>query len=198
MDALKWTFIRCWPLGPACEVNWDAWAAIGTLSAVVVALAFGFLSQRAAVRVARGRRAVAIHIARAQAKTLFDNIETLAANPGVAGNFWDQRIVGLVLHCAATVAGTCAELEKFMLDLDERRIELLAPLVSECRTIANEIYDLSRHDSLTQVGLADYSTRDTHRRALKVLDQEVEVMTVLDGTATPNRMRLPRSPRVGE
>ncbi|NYH49394.1 hypothetical protein [Xanthomonas arboricola] len=29
MDMLKWAVFRCWPLGPSCEVNWDAWAAVG-------------------------------------------------------------------------------------------------------------------------------------------------------------------------
>ncbi|WP_312681312.1 hypothetical protein [Stenotrophomonas chelatiphaga] len=37
-DFLYWTFVRCWPLGDKCEVNWDAWAALGTLLAVFVAL----------------------------------------------------------------------------------------------------------------------------------------------------------------
>ncbi|MDV3437322.1 hypothetical protein R1H25_17825 [Stenotrophomonas sp. C2852] len=37
-EFLYWTFVRCWPLGEKCEVNWDAWAAIGTCAAVVIAL----------------------------------------------------------------------------------------------------------------------------------------------------------------
>lgn len=37
-EFLWWTFIRCWPLGEKCEVNWDAWAAAGTVLAVFVAV----------------------------------------------------------------------------------------------------------------------------------------------------------------
>ncbi|PPU46810.1 hypothetical protein XarbCFBP7697_14250 [Xanthomonas arboricola] len=198
MEILKWVFVRCWPLGPSCQVDWDAWAAIGTLAAVVVALCFGLWGQFAAARLAKAKREIAIHIARAQAKALFDNIETLGGNPGVAANKWDERMVGFVLHGEATVASICAELEKVMLDLDEGRIELLAPLVSECRTMANEIHGLRRHGASEQVQLADYITRYTHRRAMRALDREVAVMTVLNGVATPNRMRLQRSPRPGE
>ncbi|MGW8276038.1 hypothetical protein [Xanthomonas axonopodis] len=38
MEMLKWAFVRCWPLGPSCEVNWDAWAAMGTMAGVLAAL----------------------------------------------------------------------------------------------------------------------------------------------------------------
>lgn len=48
-DFLWWTFVRCWPLGAKCEVNWDAWAAVGTCAAVVVALC-GPAVSRALVR----------------------------------------------------------------------------------------------------------------------------------------------------
>lgn len=39
METLRWALFRCWPLGPTCEVNWDAWAAIGTMVGVLTALA---------------------------------------------------------------------------------------------------------------------------------------------------------------
>lgn len=48
-DFLWWTFVRCWPLGEKCEVNWDAWAAAGTVLAVFVAV-FAPSIQRAFVR----------------------------------------------------------------------------------------------------------------------------------------------------
>ncbi|KGU41822.1 hypothetical protein NY95_12000 [Xanthomonas citri pv. fuscans] len=129
---------------------------------------------------------------------MFDEIETLGSNPGVAGNLWEPRVVAFVLHGATTVANTCAELEKIILDLDEGRIELLAPFVSECRTMANEIHGLRRHAATEQTQLADYATRHTHRRAMRALDRELAVMTVLNGAATQNRTRLQRSPRPGE
>lgn len=40
---------QCWWLSPTCVVNWDAWAAVGTCAAVLVAL-FGPAIQRLAVR----------------------------------------------------------------------------------------------------------------------------------------------------
>lgn len=48
-DFFWWTFVRCWPLGEKCEVNWDAWAAVGTCAAVAVALCGPAIS-RALVR----------------------------------------------------------------------------------------------------------------------------------------------------
>lgn len=48
-DFMWWTFVRCWPLGERCEVNWDAWAAVGTGAAVLVAL-FGPAIHRFFVR----------------------------------------------------------------------------------------------------------------------------------------------------
>lgn len=38
-NAWHWAFLRCGPLGPSCEVNWDAWAAMGTMAGVLTALA---------------------------------------------------------------------------------------------------------------------------------------------------------------
>ncbi len=38
LSAMKSGFSQCWLLSETCEINWDAWAAFGTLAAVVVAL----------------------------------------------------------------------------------------------------------------------------------------------------------------
>lgn len=48
-DFLWWAFVRCWPLGEKCEINWDAWAALGTVLAVFAAV-FAPSIQRAFVR----------------------------------------------------------------------------------------------------------------------------------------------------
>jgi len=48
-DFLWWAFVRCWPLGEKCEVNWEAWAALGTVLAVFAAVLAPSI-QRAFVR----------------------------------------------------------------------------------------------------------------------------------------------------
>ncbi|MEA9738643.1 hypothetical protein VDF74_06515 [Xanthomonas campestris pv. raphani] len=35
METLKWAFARCWPLSAACEINWDAWAVVIAVGALL-------------------------------------------------------------------------------------------------------------------------------------------------------------------
>ncbi|QGM06084.1 hypothetical protein [Stenotrophomonas maltophilia] len=44
MDLVKWTIIRCWPLGQECAVDWSAWAVGTSVLAVVATLFLGFMT----------------------------------------------------------------------------------------------------------------------------------------------------------
>lgn len=44
MESLKWVLVRCWPLGSSCEVNWDAWAAVGTWMVGLMAAAVAWIT----------------------------------------------------------------------------------------------------------------------------------------------------------
>ncbi|WP_313242069.1 hypothetical protein [Stenotrophomonas sp.] len=79
---------QCWWLSETCVVNWDAWAAVGTMLAVVVALGVGVLPEVNRRREGRARALGQMHLAETALETQLLHLgRAIAASQAAAFDF---------------------------------------------------------------------------------------------------------------
>jgi len=183
---------QCWWLSSTCAVNWDAWSAIGTLLAVVVALGLGIRTYWGDRTTAARRHRVATLMAKALARRLFDQAEALGNSPGVTHGIWDQAVVDFMLGRAQATIAHCEDVHRLLLDLDDASMSALADVVAEMRGIAEEVETLRTRDPQAQVAIAPFITRHVYDTAHAVVATEASVMKALGGEPAITRVQLHR------
>lgn len=181
---------QCWVLSENCVIWWDAWAAIGTIGATVVALALGGKSQLQEILTIRKRRSVAIKLATSHLASIFNQTYSMACNPGISSGMWDDRIVGFVQTSADIIESACEAVEKCLVDMDATQSEVVSDVIADSHMIVAVIQSLDREPMERRVEIADYYAKNIYDRAVALLDKEQDVMSSLGSISRDSRRIL--------
>lgn len=189
---------QCWWLSDTCVVNWDAWSAIGTGFAAVVALVIALASFRQNESISVRKRGVAVDICRVLMGRVFDEVNALGVNPGVIMGSWDERNVDFVQRSGNKLEQACRDVEGYLLDLPLKTSTLVAKVMTQARGLSEDVSGFDKHGMENRIQIGDLITRDIYSNALAILDQEGKVMTMLGGKATEGRVWMDQRARYPE
>jgi len=185
---------QCWVLSAECEANWDAWSAIGTVAATAVALAFGVHGVFSHAVATRKRGIVARNLLKALGARLFDEVEAIGSNDGVARGRWDQdgHTLNFVLGSATKLKSICQSAEALLLDADERVLTIWTSVVGESRGLAEDVLSLEKHSRQGQAEIATHVTQAHYDVAEQILRSEDAAMRSVGGRRFDGRALVPR------
>ncbi|WP_414615150.1 hypothetical protein [Stenotrophomonas pavanii] len=191
---------QCWVLGPDCLADWDAWSAVGTIVAAVVALALGVAALLSQWRMDKKREKVAQGLLRELGERLFDEIEAIGSNYGVADGAWDATAVHFVIASADKLKAISISAEPLLLSLGGEGMSEWTIIVGRARGISEDALSLQKHSQAGQIEVAEYVTQSFYGEAKAMLAREERAMSAIGGKALRGRA-LPeqreRSPAPG-
>jgi hypothetical protein len=185
---------ECWLLSAQCGANWDAWSAIGTVAATAVALGFGVHSLITQASSARKRAVLAKSLLKALGERLFDEVEAIGSNDGVANGRWDAKghTLNFVLASATKLKSICQSAETLLLDADEKVIDSWASVLGESRGLAEDVLSLEKHSRSGQKQVATHVTQAHYEVAETILRRENSALISVGGRAIGGRTLVPR------
>lgn len=186
---------QCWWLSETCAVNWDAWSAVGTVFAAVVALVLALVAYKQSESIGARKRTVAIDICRVLAARIFDEVNALAVNPGVIMGAWDERNVEFTQRSGNKLEQACRDVEGYLLDLPPKTSTMVAKVMTQARGLSEDVSGFEKHEMHIRIEIGDLITRDIYQNARGILDQEDSVMRSLGGKAIENRIWMDQRPR---
>lgn len=186
---------QCWVLGPDCLADWDAWSAVGTILAAVVALGLGVVALLSQWQTDGRRKMVAQGLLRELGGRLFDEIEAIGSNRGVTHGEWDQTTVRFVISSAEKLKAISISAEALLLSLGGEGMSEWTTIVGRARGISEGALSLQKHSQQGQIEVAEYVTERFHGDAEELLSLEDRAMRAIGGKGPTDRVLPPRMDR---